>query len=142
MEPRLLRHAYESNGKCKRITQVDLRNEAIFVGIRTGRLTAIAGDICIYKIKEVLCMKNEDEVDNSLEILEEIERSPPDSWWHIPPLDFKPDEMDEIQDEHEGSWILVNYQQKKLYIGPDATVCYRWTDNEFRSLWGEEQEVQ
>jgi hypothetical protein len=50
-------------------------------------------------------------------IVNEIAASAPDSWWLF--------QLDGYGGEH---WTFVNFEEKKIYIGPEYSEGYRWKD--------------
>ena len=69
--------------------------------------------------------------DPDLPVVCDIRDDELDTWWLFPPEDFYHTKVDGEKygrAEYYNHWFLVNYERRKLYMGPDGTEAYHWDD--------------
>lgn len=112
LESWVLRRAYPSN-LCGRIGTY-LSDQGIMC-LNGGAIK----DYWVTSILDVAKWEANDANDEDCPAVEDILNSRPESWWMFPSTDYG---------SNEDEWTLVNYDDRKIYSGPNAASWYRWED--------------
>lgn len=108
----------------------------VFIHLVNGN-KVLYGDIFVLESIEGVAEGNlnEDIPDVVLPLFHDIQKSPPNTWWYFPMAAEMSTDYHEL--ESCFTWFLVNYELRKMYIGPQWGQVYSW-ENPWEVKYGPE----